>query len=216
MSNWARTRGHEVVMETNQTVTANSDPVDSADRQTSDPPVEVDPATQPPGPEPSAPAPAPTLELAPDPEDPESPADLPAPGESEIADLRGEISSLKEMLLAEQKGRADAEKARTKAENEKTKADAARADQAEKARLDLLEQLGIIKWEYAIHAPTVKDASPYTEEGRRVYAKFRAENEQLFKGTPKAPAPDPTGHHPVGRKKGWRDVMQQAAKGITR
>ena len=203
-----------------QTITEQpiSGPVESTDRRISEPPVEVATAAvaEAPEDEPSAEAPAPTLELAPDPDDPESPADLPASGESEIADLRSEISSLKEMLLAEKRGRTEAEKARTKAVNEKTKADKARTEQAESARRDLLEKMGLIKWEYAIHAPALSDASPYSEDGRRAYAKFRSENEQLFKGSPSTPAPDPTGMSPVGRKKRWSDVIRGAAQGINR
>ena len=139
-----------------------------------------------------------------DPVSPQTTADIPAePGpatdEQTAADLKAQLSELKDLLRSEQS-------ARVQAENSK------RA-QAEAQRREWLEKQGLVKWDYQTLAPTVEQADPFTEEGRRVLAKFRTDNPHLFKGSPEPPPARPGIADKIGRKT-WRDIMGGASRGL--
>lgn len=141
--------------------------------------------------------------------DPVPLAEDPAPEEAPAGDgLADQLSEIRELLRSEQKARAEAE-SRAQAEAEQAR------QLRENARRDLLEKLGLVKWDYQTLAPTADDADPFTEEGRRKYAKFRRENETLFKGSPEPPAADQT-LAPTGKPRTWRALFADTAKGITR
>tara|TARA_Y100000310_G_scaffold336574_1_gene421507 strand:+ start:408 stop:1004 length:597 start_codon:yes stop_codon:yes gene_type:complete len=135
---------------------------------------------------------------------PNSTADIPAapdpaPADPSADDLAAQLSELRDLLRTEQKARVEAESAR---ETESTK----RREQAEAARKEWLESQGFIRWDYQTLAPTVDQADPFSEEGKRLLARFRTDNPELFKGAPGPPSAKPGVSDGMGRKR-WRDVM---------
>jgi|6_EtaG_2_1085325.scaffolds.fasta_scaffold08276_3 hypothetical protein len=68
----------------------------------------------------------------------------------------------------------------------------------EAARDRWLSDNGLVRDQFATLAPTVDEADPLTEEGRRALSKFRADNPELFKGTPNRPEAKPSCDMSVG------------------
>lgn len=117
--------------------------------------------------------------------------------------LRAELSNLRATLEAEQE-------ARTAAEEQRAAVEAENLQKAEAARMQWLTDNGLVKEAYAVNAPGVAEADPFTEEGRRVLAKFRADNPELFKGSPEKPKGLPAPTIQAGRHRSWGQLFKEA------
>lgn len=128
----------------------------------------------------------------------------------ELERLKAEIHQHRESLLEAEKARAAAEKKamETEAQSAQRQAEWEAKEQArrDKARTDLLDAMGLVKPEYGQLAPGLNDADPETDEGRRVYARFRRENEHLFKSSVNLPKAEAVPG--IGKKKTMRDIMR--------